>query len=608
MCGIIGYIGSDESRGLQMLTGGLFRIQHRGYDSWGICVVSLDTKSLKYYKSVKPIPTLELIQKIESGELDGNFGIAHTRWSTSSTNSEINAHPQFSCDEKIAVIHNGIVENYQELKKRLLGQGHVFKSETDTEVIPHLIEEYAKTEEFTLAFRKAAEELEGTYAIAAVYHSRKAIFLAKKENPLIISLHKDDVFISSDLIPIPATFDRLIRLEDGDTAMITGKEVHIWNKGEKVTRRAKKTDLVSWRQLSVDPFGDKLTLPEIEQQRYSMKHVLEQDEDKLEKAIRGLKKADQIILVGSGSSYNAAVLGEHLFRSLGLRAIAVPAPSLALYKKSIDAKTVILPVSQSGETMDVIDGIKQVIGTGAKFYSIVNVPLSSIGDLSDMVLLANCGPEFSVIATKSFTAQQIILYKLYYGLKGGSLKGRDVLNEVIEKTSDLIGRFVDSDKMRELAKIIWNEGNDFIPVIGAGPSFSTALETSLKIDEMAEIPTRAYLSQEFKHGHLQLIQAEMRKIAALAIIPNDEYYDMTAIAMKEIRVRGGYVAEITSKERKDTSFSQIIIPDVSDAKASQLLAVVAAQILAYGLGEIRRAIYGGSIDKPNNLAKSLTTK
>lgn len=615
MCGIVGYISSAENQekhlSVPILIGGLLRIQHRGYDAWGICISS-DTKGFSYHKSAKgiePISMLTLEQKIKDGELSGDFGIAHTRWATTGANSETNAHPQFSCDGRIAIVHNGIVENYQELKEKLRKQGHVFKSETDTEVIPHLVEEYAKTQEFPLAFRKAVKELRGTYAIAAVCYSHRAIFLAKKENPLIISMYKkDNVFISSDLIPIPANFDKLIELKDGDTAMINGKKIHIWNNEEEVTRKAKKADLVSWRRLSVDPFGDKLTLPEIEQQRYSMKHILEQNDDKLERAIRTLKKANQIILTGSGSSYNAAALGEYLFRSLGLRAIAVPASSLASYEKSIDAKTVIMPISQSGETMDIIDGIKQVIKTGARLYSIVNVPLSSIGDLSNMVLPAICGPEFSVIATKSFTAQQIILYKLYYGLRGDPLYGRDILSEVIEKTSDLISRFVASDKMRELAEIIWTNGNDFIPIIGAGPSFSTALETSMKIDELTEIPTRAYLSQEFKHGHLQLIQPNVRKIAAIAIIPDDEDSGLTAIALKEIRIRGGYAAEITSKARKDTSFSQIIIPDISDAKASQLLAAVAAQIFAYRLGEIHHAINGGSIDRPNNLAKSLTVK
>jgi glucosamine--fructose-6-phosphate aminotransferase (isomerizing) len=342
MCGIIGYIYSGEEVSDYItdanLISGLSRMQHRGYDSWGICLAKENGKGFYCYKSTEKMTeylpdtkimqtspaVIKCINEIQKEKIKSNFGIAHTRWATHGKISERNTHPHFSCDKNIAVVHNGIVENFEELKKELELKGHIFQSETDTEVIPHLIEEYCKTHDVKDAFEKAISRIQGAYAIVAICLPQKSLFAAKKDNPLIISIDKDQILVSSDIIPVSGMYDRLIRMQDGDIAFLNKEGIKIKNNGEDIIRKPTKLNLLNWWQISADPLGDELTEQEIMHQKRSMKSCLEQNDDLLLKITEKIKKSKQIILTGSGSSYNAAVLGQCLFRKLGLPAIAVP--------------------------------------------------------------------------------------------------------------------------------------------------------------------------------------------------------------------------------------------------------------------------------------------
>ncbi|MCK5234298.1 MAG: SIS domain-containing protein, partial [Candidatus Aenigmarchaeota archaeon] len=444
-----------DPRPFKILTKGLSLLNYRGYDSKGLAIITdfhRDGLRLEIEKMVNDDVNNIRDRYLSKNKYHDRFmhvGIAHNRWATHGGVTVENAHPHTDCRGEIAVVHNGIIDNYLELYEKY--PGHIIRSETDSEIIPHLIEEYMKNGlDFENAFKSAVYELKGTLAILAVNVKEPDILMAaRQDSPLIIGLGDYENFVSSDIMSLLEFTDRFIRLEDGDVAKI-GKysvgegTIKIYNNGEIVKREIKKIEEIpeGWFENTqyhlVTEDGElwpDITLNEMEQQRETMISALDQDKENISKIIEMLKSAEKIILTGAGSSYNAAIGGEFLFCELGYDARAISACDLERYEKIIDEETAVIALSQSGETMDIIQPLKKIKSEkNPKIISMVNVPFSTISEeIADLNIPLNCGAERAVAATKSFTSQQILLRYLYYGLDGRLDEGENIIKTAIEK-------------------------------------------------------------------------------------------------------------------------------------------------------------------------------
>lgn len=587
MCSIIGYKGKEHAS--SVLIEGLKKMEYRGYDSVGIATIK--SGKLLIRKGVGKVA--EVNKSLRLDELPGRLGIGHTRWATHGGIVDSNAHPHLACKSTIAVVHNGIIENYDELKDELYRSGHEFKSETDSEVIAHLLEEYFEiTGDIRLSMIFTCKRLVGSFAFVAIFNS-STLCGARYDEPLIVGVGNDDYFLSSDILGFLNHTDRAIFLDNRDIVVINDSDISFFNfDGDRISRRITQ---VAWELGDADKGKyAHYTLKEIHEQHQTIVKSMQQDKKNLEKFCDIVTRARSIYITGSGSSYHSALLAKQIFSKSKIHVETIMSSEFQYSSDMLDKNSVLLAISQSGETADVIQSVKSAKAIGAKVISIVNIPTSSLARLSDSYLEVNCGPEIGVAATKSFTSQIALLYYIA-DIIGRKSNGISSSRELLVKT---VSEVLELDSQIERVANQIKHSRD-VYVLGRSLHFPVCLEGALKIKELSYIHAEGMAAGELKHGPLALIDSNS---IVIVIHPNDSTYGDTLSNVHTIKSRGAKVIGISNK--KDSLYDyQITIPTISDS-LYPLIEVIPLQLLAYYLSVCNN----GNPDYPRNLAKSVTVK
>jgi glucosamine--fructose-6-phosphate aminotransferase (isomerizing) len=608
MCGIIGYIGMRGATPL--LLEGLKRMEYRGYDSAGVAV--MNGGGVETRKAAGKISQLE--RALAASPVAGDMGIGHTRWATHGVPNECNAHPHVDCKGDIAVVHNGIIENSGTLRKGLEARGHKFASETDTEVIAHLIEE-AFDENLEDAVIEALWQIEGTYGIAVVSSKDKnKIVAARKGSPLLIGLGEGEYYVASDVSAILAQTREVVYLDDGDVAVLTRDGYTILNqRAQQLERGVSKID---WDLDQIERGGfDHFMLKEIFEQPATVENAMrgrllpDQGTSKLgglNMTDEELLKFDNILITACGTSWHSALIGEHMLESLARIPVEVEYASEFRYRNPVVTdKTLCIVISQSGETADTLAAMREAKSRGARTYGIVNVVGSTIARESDGGIYVHAGPEIGVASTKAFTSQVIAL--LLFTLKLARLRNLSMVDgkEIIQELQKLPAKIQNIlDRAPEIERIAedFKNAQNFL-YLGRGYSFPTALEGALKLKEISYIHAEGYPAAEMKHGPIALID---EKMPVVFVTPHDSVFDKVVSNVQEVKARGGRVIAITTRDEEalhgklDYEFR---IPETKDM-LTPVLASVPLQLLAYYIAVKR----GANVDQPRNLAKSVTVE
>ena len=608
MCGIVGYLGSGKAT--SFLINGLSKLEYRGYDSAGVAVVNNGQIEVRKFKG----RLANLAENIKEHPVEGNMGIGHTRWATHGAPSDVNSHPHLNSKETIAVVQNGIIENYLPLRNWLKGEGYTFKSETDTEVIPNLIDYYYEGDLFK-AVTKALKKLEGSYALGVVCKDEPDKLIAvRKECPLIVGLGKDESFIASD-IPAVLSYTRdVYLLEDHEIAVLNKDGVKLYNTdGEEI---AKDVYHVTWSEDAAEKGGfEDFMLKEIHEQpkairdtmagRISMDKSMILDDLKITK--EDLENTDRVFIVACGTAYHAGLVGKNVIESLARFPVEVDIASEFRYRNPlVTDKSLVIVVSQSGETADTLAALRNCKTIGATIVALTNVVGSSVSREADHVLYTLAGPEISVASTKAYTTQVIGMYMIAMTFAKilGKLKN-DRLDKLKEELLDLPGKvelvIEDKDKVKAIAEKIYKEEDMFY--LGRGLDYAVALEGSLKLKEISYIHSEAYAGGELKHGPIALIEDGTKVITLLT---QEALKEKMVSNIVEIKARGAKVIGICYEGTKgmDEVLDDVIyIPRTLDMFAP-VLSVAVLQLLSYYIAKDR----GCDIDKPRNLAKSVTVE
>ncbi|MCD6547696.1 MAG: glutamine--fructose-6-phosphate transaminase (isomerizing) [Nanoarchaeota archaeon] len=585
MCGIIGYIGTKNA--VSLVLSGLKKLEYRGYDSAGIATIS---NKLVVKKDVGKID--EVFSKIDVSNIKSNIAIGHTRWATHGKVTKENAHPHTDCKNEIAIVHNGIIENFKELKEELIKKGHVFKSETDSEVIAHLIEEEMKNKDFVNAFFECLKKLKGSYAIVAIYEKEKKMVAARKESPLVVGVANHGFFISSDVPSFIDETKKVIYLYDGDVVVINNG-LKIYNNGVEVKR---EIDSVEWdaEQAKKGVFKH-FMLKEITEQANVIKKAIAQDDDIIKEIVDSMKNAEGIYFVGCGTAYHACLEGSYIFSKVAkLHVNVCYAHEFPNYVHFLTPKSLVIAISQSGETADTLTAIRAAKEKGAKVISIVNVAGSTLVRESHKVLLQHAGPEICVLSTKSYTSQLAILVLLAYAFVDKLDEAKSKLKELIRYIYYLTSKNT-QDYIKKLAEILKDSKDIYI--LGRGLQYPTALEAALKIKEVSYIHAEGFAGGELKHGNIALIE---KGTPCIVFTSKDTESDIISNA-QELKSRGAYVIGIGPKNNDVFDF---FIKVREAEEANSICQIIPIQILAYQLAILR----GLDPDKPRNLAKSVTVK
>lgn len=612
MCGIVAYIGHREA--YPILIKGLKRLEYRGYDSAGIALID---KDLSVYKTKGKVSDLE--NSIE-GSTAGTLGIGHTRWATHGEPNDVNAHPHLSQDGKLAVIHNGIIENYATLKKALSKRGHTFKSDTDTEVLIHLIEEIRQNEKCSLekAVRLALNEVEPTYAIAIVSNDHPNLLIAaRKGSPLVIGIgEENEFFMASDATPIVEYTRKVIYLDDGEIAVIDDGDLNI-----KTIKNKKTTPFIQELEISLEALEkggyEHFMLKEIFEQPKSIYDSLRgrinpnnltfamQSLQEYESKFKNLKR---IIIVGCGTSWHAGLVGEYLFEEFARLPVEVEYASEFRYRDPVIYEDdLVIAMSQSGETADTLAALELAKSKGATIYGICNVVGSSIPRLTDAGAYTHAGPEIGVASTKAFTAQVTVLTLLALGI--AQIKGtitnerlRQMMVELENIPNKVEKLLKDCEAQVKEISAIYKDSRNFL-YLGRGYNFPVALEGALKLKEISYIHAEGYPAAEMKHGPIALIDEEM---PVVVIATKRNYYEKVFSNIQEVKARKGIViAIVTEGDEKmhEVADHVIEIPDTEDS-LTPLLATIPLQLLSYHIAVMREC----NVDQPRNLAKSVTVE
>jgi glucosamine--fructose-6-phosphate aminotransferase (isomerizing) len=591
VCGIIGYCGNQEAAPIVME--GLRRVEYRGYDSAG--VATLSNGRLFITKDVGKLEDIEKKHKLSS--LPGNTAIGHTRWATHGGVTQANAHPQCDSSGTIAVVHNGIIENYQELRQKLKQDGHVFVSETDTEVIPHLIgDEMKKGASLEAAVLAVAPKLQGSYAFLAVSCLDPGKVVAtRRDNPLAIGVGGQGYFIASDALAFSGLSDQLLPLANTEVAVLTEKGIRLFSaNGEELEKETRRLDL-QWCESDKQGYPFYM-LKEIMEQPQTVEAAIGQDKDTFTKIAMDILRAGQVIVTACGTSRYAALVGRYLFSKVGRKFCdVVMASEFHYFADSVDKNTVVIAVSQSGETLDVIEGVKRARDAGAQVISIVNRPYSQLSEMSHHVINLNCGPELCVAATKSFISQLVVFYLLSFSMTNSFDKAASNIRSIGKKVAKTIE--LNNSKLEELSRTLKSK-NDFY-YIARGINFAIASEGALKLKEISYIHAEGMPAGELKHGTLALIEPGT---PVAVICPNDYTFRETLSNAMEAKSRGAYIIAVSDQNNEIYDF-WIKVPKV-DELLYPIITVVPLQLLAYHLAVSR----GYDPDRPRNLAKSVTVK
>jgi glucosamine--fructose-6-phosphate aminotransferase (isomerizing) len=580
VCGIIGYIGNRNAN--EIVLKGIKRLEYRGYDSVGTCFVTNEGIVIK--KDVGKIE--EVHKKLNFLEPESNIGVGHTRWATHGGVTKENAHPHLDCNKKIAIVHNGIIENYQEIKEFLKRRGHEFKSQTDSEVIAHLIEEFSKRLDFESACKKAFSMLQGSFAVLVVNKDEEKIIGIRKDSPLVIGINENESFVASDIYALLPFTKNFIFLQNYDFVVLEKGKVKIENLIDgKFERKVERIDI------NIDETDKKdfhhYMIKEILEQADVFERAFDQDEKKIGKFIEEIIRAKKIFLVAAGTSYHASLAGSYLFSKAGIFAKPVIASEFNNFLNVIDEDTLIIAVSQSGETADVLDAIRKAKERKAKIFSIVNVYGSSLTRESDEFLLMNAGFEIGVAATKTYIAELAIFLLLYSKLTNKKINKEEIKAKIL----DLLSRSR-REHVEKVAEVLKDKQHIFL--IGRGLEYVTALEAALKIKEISYIHAEAFPGGEIKHGTIALIE----KNTPCIVFVGEEKEKILSNA-EELKARGGFIIGVSEEKEK---IFDIWIKVPQDGEASLIYQIIPMQLLAYRLAVLR----GFDPDKPRNLAKSVT--
>ncbi|WP_314917003.1 glutamine--fructose-6-phosphate transaminase (isomerizing) [Capnocytophaga gingivalis] len=614
MCGIVGYIGNKEA--YPIIINGLKRLEYRGYDSAGFVV-----NAGKFISEKTKGKVSDLEEKSAKDTLSGaTFGIGHTRWATHGVPNDVNSHPHFSNSGKLVIVHNGIIENYQPIKQRLLREGYVFHSDTDTEVLVNFIEYIKNKKQLPLeeAVRYALNEVVGAYAIAVMEedHPSKMV-VARLGSPLVIGIGENEFYIASDASPFIEYTQNALYLEDGEMATIElNQEVQV----RKIHNNKEVDPTIQELKLSIDAIEkggyEHFMLKEIFEQPQSIQdtmrgRLLEDHTTKISGINNNLKQflsADRIVIVACGTSWHAGLVGEYLFEELARIPVEVEYASEFRYRNPvINPSDVVIAISQSGETADTLAALKLAKERGAFIYGICNVVGSSIARLTDSGTYTHAGPEIGVASTKAFTTQLTVLtlLALHLGHKKGTIDHTTYkkLCQNLALVPDLVAKTIEmtKDKVIEIAQEYKDVSNCIY--LGRGYNFPVALEGALKLKEISYIHAEGYPAAEMKHGPIALIDENM---PVIFLAPSKGHYEKVVSNAQEIKARKGKIIAVVTEN--DTQMSSLAdhtleIPEV-DEIFSPILSVIPLQLLSYHIATMR----GCNVDQPRNLAKSVTVE
>ena len=612
MCGIVGYIGKRNAT--PIIIEGIKRLEYRGYDSSGIAILNGENE-LKIFKESGKI--IELERALPSPDKTfGDVGIAHTRWATHGEPNKINAHPHTGCNGDLAIVHNGIIENYKNLRNKLELEGHKFKSDTDTEILAHLIEHFIKMEDdFTKAVQDALKLVEGTYGIAVI--SKKypgKLIAARKGSPLILGIGENEFFVTSDVAAIIIHTKKVIYLEDYEVVTISHGDYRITNlQNENIEA---DISIVDWDVSSIDKG---------EYKHFMLKEIFEQPTS-IYNAFRGrlfeklstvklgglnmkgeeLRKVKMLQIIACGTSWHAALIGKHIIENLARIPVEVEYASEYRYRNPIIPEdTLVFAISQSGETADTLAGLREAQAKGARVLGITNTIGSTIARESDGGVYIHAGAEIGVASTKAFTSQVTILTILAVLL--GRMKdlqptfGRSFIKELAEIPEKVELILQKNDEIRKIAETLKDCTNALY--LGRGVNYPVALEGALKLKEISYIHAEGYPAAEMKHGPIALIDENM---PVIAIAPDDAIYEKIISNLEEVRARNGRIISIaTEGDEKIKQISESVIYVPKTIRTLQpLLTVIPLQLLAYHVADLR----GLDVDQPRNLAKSVTVE
>ncbi len=589
MCGIIGVIGRDAP---SLVLHGLKMLEYRGYDSTGVCTIN--GNEIEVRKDVGKIEDVD--KKVHFEEMKGQIAVGHQRWATHGNVTKHNSHPHLDCNGSIAVVHNGIIENYEELKQKLAASGHKFKSQTDTEVIPHLIEEKMKTGTgFEVAVQQTCNELEGRFAIVVVKKGEQKMIGARRGSPLVMGIGTGQYFLASDVPAFLSSTRSVIFLEDNEMAVI-GSEANITNfkTGAAVQRQAQ---VVSWTAEEAEK-GEypHFLLKEIMEQGVTLARAVNQDEAKINEVAQMINNAFGTYIVGCGTAGKVGLAGTYIFSKIAKKHVNFAIGSeFPQFHDFLTSKSLTIAISQSGETADTLEAMEATKETGGKLVSIVNVMGSTMQRMADASLMVNAGPEKAVASTKATTGQLAIIFLLAFATAGKFEEGKQLLNKTCDAVNHMLNKEL-TEKVKLLANKLKTHESCYI--IGRGLNYPMALEAAIKLQEVSYIHAEGFAGGELKHGPLALIS---KGTPCIALVGNDEARkDVLSNAM-EIKARGGYIIGI-SPENSEAFDYWIQVPDVGIC--SPIVNIIPIQLLTYFIGVEK----GNDIDRCRNLAKSVTVK
>ena len=595
MCGIVGCV-LKEKKAAPILLDSISKLEYRGYDSVGIAT-AVDRK-INLKKDAGKIK--EVDKKLDLKDMEGSFGIAHVRWATHGDPNKTNSHPHLNMDRTIAVVHNGIIENSAEIKEELIGEGYKFKSETDTEVIPHLLDKYMKTGlDLENALRKVLDVIHGSYAIAAIcVDEPDRVVATRKDSPLIVGIGHDEYFVASDYPAILKYARDIIFPEQGEIVVLNPDGVTVKDEYDNVIN--KEVTTINWSPEMAEKGGyDHFMIKEINEQDTAIQNTLTQREN-VQQIVDELKgDINRVVFVACGTSYHASLIGKYLIEPLaGIPTEVLLASEFKYSARTLDEKTLVIFISQSGETADTLKAL-DIANETSKTLAIVNVVGSSMTRRAQYVIQTQAGPEIGVAATKTYVSQLTAIY-----LFAGLLAGDEELLSKLEKVPDYINEILkDCDVIKQLS-VKYRYAKDFF-YLGRGYAYPTALEGALKLKEITYIHGEGYAAGELKHGPLALID---KGIPVVVLLPPGENLEKTMSNLEEVRARGADVLAIGAckdKEQFTHAKDVFLINDEVDEIISPLVYIVPLQLLSYYVAISKEGV---DPDKPKNLAKCVTVE
>ncbi|WP_338460376.1 glutamine--fructose-6-phosphate transaminase (isomerizing) [Terrisporobacter glycolicus] len=608
MCGIVGYLGRRQAT--EVLIEGLSKLEYRGYDSAGVAVNTGDELEIRKFKGRLAI----LADDLQKNPIDGHLGIGHTRWATHGEPSDVNSHPHYNMDKTIAVVHNGIIENYLELKAELESEGVKFLSQTDTEIVAHMVSKYYEGNLLEAVY-KATERFRGAYALGVVCaDNANELVAVRKDSPLVVGLGEDENMVASDIPAILKYTRNVYFLENGEFVHIEGNKVTVLNENKEVVE--KEVSEITWDVEAASKGGfDSFMAKEIYEQPKGVEDTLlrrldengriKLDDIKITK--EDLDKINKVYIVACGTAYHAGLVGKYAIEKFAkIPVIADIASEFRYSDPFVDENTLIIIVSQSGETADTLAALRDAKSKGARVLSITNVVGSSIARESDDIFYTWAGPEIAVASTKAYTTQLTAFYMIALNLAmtKGTISEEEYF-EMIGKLKEMpsqVEKVLQCDELlKEIASEIKDKNDMFY--LGRGIDYALAMEGSLKIKEISYMHAEAFAAGELKHGTIALIE---EGTPVLVLATQEQLFEKMLSNMQEVKARGAKVIAIAKEHNKEVEKSAdrvIYIPEIDDMFAS-ITAVVPMQLLSYHVAQMR----GCDIDKPRNLAKSVTVE